>query len=774
MTEHILVGIVSVIVLGTGAQFLASRIRVPAILLLLVVGFLAGPVTHFLEPSSLQGDWVFAFVSISIGIILFEGGLSLKISELREVGKSVFRLITVGVLITWFLAGLSAYYIAGFSPLLSVLLGAILTVTGPTVVIPLLRYVRPNGRVGTIAKWEGITIDPVGAILAVLVLEVILVISGSAAESLSHAISEAFLALFKELVVGIGVSVTFSALMVVMLRRHLIPDYLLNAYALSVVCCAFLLSNIIQEESGLLTTTLMGILMANQRYVSVQRIIKFKEDLQVLLISTLFILLSARLELSVLQYFDTRAFVFLAVVIIVIRPVAVYISTLGTRLTGSEKAFLAWLAPRGIVAAAVASLFAFRLESVFPDEVGRLVPVVFLIIVGTVTVYGLTLSPLARYLKLAQPSPQGVLFLGAHNWGLEVASALHSLGFKVLVVDTNADNILRAKRRDLPAERGNALLESFTDELELGGIGRLIAWTPNDEVNSLGALHFAEMFESSEVYQLAAEESKGQDHEALLPVHLRGRPLFGDGISYKGLTALYNDGARVKVTTLTEDKKYTDIIRPTSDFGAIPLFLVKGKDQLIVYANGNAFAPESGDKLIYFSPLVEDALKPEEPESYRALIRDAHFIDLKEPQNFEQLVDLVGKKMAADFDIPAALISRGFISGAQHGIIPVSQGVAMPHLRVPNKEEAGLVIIRCTEGLVVDAARFYIEVDKEKEEPSFARVFAFLFLISPEDNPGLHLRTLACLAWCFDQPGFIDHWKEAEDDGAIKQLLLVD
>ena len=257
MTEHILIGIVSVIVLGIGAQWLAWRIRVPSILLLLIFGFVAGPVTGLLPPASLQGDWLFAFVSLSIGIILFEGGLSLRISELREVGKAVLNLITIGVLVTWALAGLAAYFVAGFNVGLSIQIGAILTVTGPTVVIPLLRHVRPTGRVGAIAKWEGITVDPVGAILAVLVLETILVLNQTPtavgeASSFGNAVLHAVEGLLLTISISVGISVIGAAFLILVLYRRLVPDYLQSSVALMTVVGTFALSNVLQEESGLL------------------------------------------------------------------------------------------------------------------------------------------------------------------------------------------------------------------------------------------------------------------------------------------------------------------------------------------------------------------------------------------------------------------------------------------------------------------------------------------------------------------------------------------
>ena len=379
MPESILLDITIVIVLGVGAQWAAWRFRLPSILLLLLVGFLAGPVLGFLSPQSLQGDWLFAFVSLSIGIILFEGGLSLRLSELREVGGTVLNLTTIGALITWGLGAAGLHYILEYNVPLSILIGAILIVTGPTVVIPLLRHVQPKGRVGTVAKWEGITIDPVGAILAVLVLETLLLLNDpSRAEAgVNAAVEHVAIGLGLEIFVALGISVAATMLLVFVLRQRMVPDFLRNAVTLMVVVAAFVVSNVLQHESGLLTTTLMGIAVANQPFVSVQHIVEFKENLQVLLIGSLFVLLSARLELSALEYIDLRVLIFLGLLIFIVRPVAVFVSAVRSNLDWEEKAFLSWMAPRGVVAAAVASLFAFQLRPVYPEAVEGMVPVVF-------------------------------------------------------------------------------------------------------------------------------------------------------------------------------------------------------------------------------------------------------------------------------------------------------------------------------------------------------------------------------------------------------------
>ena len=607
MPETILLDITVVVLLGIGAQWMAWRFQLPSILLLLVVGFLAGPVLGVLDPQALQGDWLFAFVSLSIGIILFEGGLSLRLSELREVGSAVRNLITIGVLITWGIGAAAAHYILGFNVELAVLIGAILTVTGPTVVVPLLRHVRPKGRVSTIAKWEGITIDPVGAILAVLTLETLLLLNDPREAGASAAAEHVAVGLGLEIFVALGVSVAATMLLVFILRRRMVPDFLRNSVTLMVVIVAFVVSNVLQHESGLLTTTLMGIALANQPYVSVQRIIEFKENLQVLLIGSLFVLLSARLELTALNYIDTSVLVFLAILVVLVRPLAVLVSTLGTQLEWEEKAFLSWLGPRGIVAAAVASLFAYQLRPVYPDAIDGMVPVVFAIIVGTVAIYGLTAAPLAQWLDLADPNPEGLLFVGAAPWVRTLAGRVQELGFPVSLIDNNPNHVERARKEGLDARQANALSETVLDEVDLSGIGRLLLTIPNDEVASLAALHFSEVFDSTDIYQLASGPDSRGGEENVMPDHLRGRPLFGEATHYQSLEAHVERGDSVKVLKLAdgfsgeeqqEYYTYDDLATQYDEYTIVPLFILGADDSLEVVSEMSQFSLRPDDRLM--------------------------------------------------------------------------------------------------------------------------------------------------------------------------------
>lgn len=591
MSEHVLFELGAIVLLGILSQWVAWRLRFPSIFLLLIVGFVAGPVTGLIDPDSLMGDMLLPFVSLSVAIILFEGGLTLNIKELREIGGVVLSLIILGVLLTWVIGTLTAYYLLDINLEVSILLAAILTVTGPTVIGPLLRQIRPAGKVNSILKWEGIVIDPIGALLAVLVFEGIL------ASGLQGATTAVLLSMGKTILFGTLSGAVFAFLLVLFLRKFWIPDFLQESMTLSMVVASFLVSDMLQPESGLFAATLMGIVMANQKYVSIKHILEFKENLRVLIISILFIILSARLNLAVFQDLSYHILILLVVLIFVARPLSVFLSSLFSKLSFKEKVFLSWMAPRGIVAAAVSSLFALRMREIGVDQAELLVPVTFIVIVGTVAVYGLTAGPLARALKLSQSNPQGILFLGAQPVILEIAKGVIEQGLKVVVVDRNRHAISEAHMKDIHAVYGNILSEQVLDEIPFEGIGKLMAVTPNEEANSLALFHFDEIFDREETYQISRKKYEEGDSRDLLPNHLKGRVLFGDEVDLPHLMSMYDDGAVVKATNLTKDFNY-ESFRNYYGEDMVPLFIITKEKRLLVNTSDKKFEPLPGHTII--------------------------------------------------------------------------------------------------------------------------------------------------------------------------------
>ncbi len=591
-SEQTLIELASIIVLGIFAQWLAWRIKFPSILFLLIFGFIAGPVSGFLHPDRLMGNLLFPVVSISVAVILFEGGMTLRIGELRDIGKVVLSLITLGALVTWVFTAASAYYLLKLNLQLSVLIGAILVVTGPTVVGPLLRFIRPEKKVGSILNWEGIVIDPIGALLAVLVFEAIS--AGQFREMGSFVI----LGIVKTIFFGGLIGYLMARFLVLFLKRFWIPDFLQETVALVLVITAFLVSNYFQAESGLLAVTIMGLALDNQKQVSIKHIVQFKENLRVLIISSLFILLAARLQFSDFTRFTVSSVIFIAVLIFGVRPLSIWVATLGSDLKWREKLFISWVAPRGIVAAAIASIFGLELSAIAFPQAEYLSPLVFLVIVSTVAVYGLTAAPVARWLKLAQSNPQGIFIMGAHSWACEIAKVLLDKNFKVALIDTNRVKISKARLEGIPAYHGNVLAEHTLDEIDLDGIGRFFALTSNDEANSLAALNFSELFESQEVYQLAPSGlKKGEESDKSSPKYLRGRTLFGDGLNYNYLNNRFMTGWTIKSTKLSEEFDYSTFQTHYND-SAIPLFLVTENEQLLVFTADEKQEPKAGQTII--------------------------------------------------------------------------------------------------------------------------------------------------------------------------------
>ncbi len=590
MSESQLIILASIVILGMGAQWLAWRLHFPSIVFLLLFGFIAGPLTGFLHPEEVMGDVLTPFVSISVAIILFEGGLSLRIKELKKSGGIIFRLLSIGMLTTWLITSAAAYFILKLHWELSLLLGAILVVTGPTVIGPLLRHIRPNGKVGDILKWEGIVIDPIGAAFAVLVFDAILVGEAKVAGVMF------VLTILKTLLIGCITGFAFAWLLVFFIKKFWIPDFLQETVTLSIVIASFVIADSIQHESGLFAATVMGLVLVNQKYVNIRHIVEFKENLRVLIISILFVVLSARLNINDFENISGYSLLFLAILIIIARPLSVFLSTIKSDINIREKLFLSWMAPRGIVAAAVASIFAIRLSDINLPQSEMLVPITFIVIVGTVVIYGITSPLIAQWLKVSQSNPQGTLIVGAHPWAIEIAKVLQDNGFKTALIDTNRRFIKKANMAGLKAYHGSVFSKKIRDAVDLNGIGKLLALTPNDEANSLAALHFSEVFDREELYQLPPTADNNTSEEAYSEQHLRGRFLFGKQVTFSYINERFTAGDTIKSTKITEEFTYKDFL---SRYGkdAIPLFIIKD-NKLFVYNTDINFEAKPESQII--------------------------------------------------------------------------------------------------------------------------------------------------------------------------------
>ncbi len=584
MNEHIMITLASIGLVGSFIQWFSWWVKLPAILFLLLAGIIMGPLTGWLNPDELFGPLLFPMVSLAVAVILFEGSLTLHFYEIKGVAKVVRRLVTVGLAVTWVIIAVATHYLIGFGWDLSFLFGALVVVTGPTVVVPMLRTVRLNRTVASILKWEGIVIDPLGALFAVLVYDFI--ISSQAGDgSLAHILTS-----FAS-IIGAGVFFGLAAgqFLAVVLRKHWLPEFLHNVFTLTLVFGVFAFSNALVEESGLLAVTLMGMWLANKKDLPMEEILDFKESLSILLISGLFILLAARIDLTQLQQLGWKAVALFLVIQLLARPAKVAVSTIGSSLSPQERAILAWIAPRGIVAAAVSALFALRLEQAGYEQAPLLVSLTFMVIIGTVVLQSATARPLARWLGVADPEPRGVLINSANPVARAIAKALDEQGFETVLADGHWPYIRQARMEGLKTFYGNPVSDHADRHLDLVGIGRMLGLSTNNDLNALSALKYQGEFGRKNVYTLALPEEqrkKGSKHG--IAHDKRGLPLFGEDMTYAKLAGLLAKGAEIRATPLTE--AFTvDHFLEQYDGKAIPLFAVspKGK-RLEVFSSPEA------------------------------------------------------------------------------------------------------------------------------------------------------------------------------------------
>jgi NhaP-type Na+/H+ or K+/H+ antiporter len=607
LTWDPLLQVAIIIVLGVAAQWLAARLRLPSILLLLLFGFLGGPVTGVLTLPADPGhaEVLFPIISIAVALILYEGGLTLKLAEIRRTGRVVRALCSVGALVTWVISLLAAHWIFALDLRVATLLGAILVVTGPTVIGPLLSEIRPSGPVGPILKWEGIIIDPIGALLAVLVFEVLPLTEP--ARAFVHVLRQLGLTLL----VGGGLGVATAYALAFVLRRYWVPDFLQSAVSLMLVVAIFAIANTAQHESGLLAVTVMGIVLANQRLADLRHIVEFKENLRVLLLAGLFIVLAARLQPADLRHVLVPGSAFVLVLVLLARPLSVLAATAGAGLAFRERAFLMCVAPRGIVAAAVASVFAERLAAAGVAQARLLVPIIFLVIIGTVLIYGLGAPLVAHQLGVAARNPQGLLIIGAQAWTRALARVLRARGVPVLLVDNNRHKVAAARDEGLPTYAGSILAEYAPSEIDLGGLGRLLAVTPNDWVNALAVQRFTRVFGAAECYQLPPrEEDSAGEHR-----HLHGRWLFGRECTYAELARRFGENGRIAELRVAAGQTWDELVQA---HGArlVPLCVLKGGGRLAIVAADKVLELEAGQAVIALMP--QELVQPEESLEQRA------------------------------------------------------------------------------------------------------------------------------------------------------------
>ncbi len=604
-----MVELAGIIILGILAQWFAWKFKIPAILPLILIGLFVGPIaaeflssdgSKWIEPiwngekGLFPGDGLFYFVSLAISIILFEGGLTLKKSEITTVGPVITKLITLGSAVTFVVSGIVTHYLLGLGWEISLLFSALIIVTGPTVISPILRNIPLKKDVAAVLKWEGILIDPIGALAAVLVFEFISVGGGSGFTK------TALIEFGKILLFGLTFGFTFAHGLIFIINKKLVPHYLLNVVSLSLVLFVFVLSDLFAHESGLLSVVVMGMVIANSNLKSLDELLYFKESLSVLLISILFILLAANMNISELMLiFNWKALALFAIVILVVRPLSVFLSTHNSTLKLNEKLFISWVGPRGIVAAGIASLFGTKLMKQGVAGAEYITPLVFMIVLGTVLLNATTARMFAKVVGVFLKSSESIAIIGASDAARVIAKYLMNNGRRVVLLDQNKSYIEKARKNGIEAFDIDIYNDSLDDNAELNDVGYLIAMTGSDEVNKYAINQFSEIYGEKGNYRLASlneVKNKISENEDVL---------FTPNDDYINLNESARDYPNVNEVAVSSKEDFQNKLELINkELKSIPLF-VKKNNTIEVIPELNVASINGDNSIIYLGKKIE-------------------------------------------------------------------------------------------------------------------------------------------------------------------------
>lgn len=602
---HAATVVLIILAAGLASQWLAALLRLPGIVILIAAGIMLGPVTGILELKTSSSELT-ELIGLGVAIILFEGGLDLRLGELKKAGRGVGRLVFFGVPITWALTAVAAHYVVGLSWAVSLVLGAILVVTGPTVIQPILRYARLNDESSSLLKWEGIVNDPIGVLLAVLTFQYFTIDGDGVAATL----------------LGLGIAIVTALvlggaggwLVGRLYQRGGVPEHLKPPLLMVIVLLVYQASNQFQHEAGLLSVTLMGTVLGNTKLAGRDDLQRFKENLTVVLVAVLFIVITARLEFSQLELLDWRALALVALVMFVIRPAAVLLATIGAKMRQADRWLVAWIAPRGIVAAATAGLFGPAMREAGYADAGVLLPLVFAVIIATVLAHGLTLGAVGRRLGLAAPDDNGVLIVGASPWTLELARALKKLEIEVLMVDGVYQRLKDARMEGIDIYYGEILSEHAEHTLETHHLGHLLCATPNDFYNALVCNALGPEFGRHRSFQLPTSEAASKE-ERRLTTDQRGHLAFGEQGDYDWLQRKIEEGWTIRGRKLTGERSLESFTAALGEPGRdwLPIGAVSPGGRPRLYSAELPFEPEEGWTVLYFAPARDSSAETDQP-----------------------------------------------------------------------------------------------------------------------------------------------------------------
>jgi NhaP-type Na+/H+ or K+/H+ antiporter len=597
MTEQALLQILVVIFfVGILIQWVAWKFKFPGVVFLLAAGVILGPVLGHIPSTLASGHTVHALLKLALAIILFEGGLQLKFHELKNSGKIVKKMILLGASLHFAFLYFCNSVVLDLGPALSLIFASILIVTGPTVILPLLRQSRIPKRISSGLKWEAIIVDPIGAILTVLFFEYFTLYHEN-----NSGLSYFLLAITKSIILAGGLGAAAGYFVKELEKRSQIPEHLKSPLVLTLVFVIYLLSDYVQTEAGLIATTVFGVILGNSKTPISQDLHKFKEPLTVILISLIFIVLAATLNLRDLaNIFSSTNLLYLFLIIFIARPLAMYLALLGTGLRHRERLFLGWIGPRGVVAAAVVEVFAPKLMGQGYEQAGQLVPLIFAVIILTVIFHGFSLNPLARIFELNVQKKSGVLIVGANSWSHSFAQALIQEKLPVLVADNNWHSIQKSKMLSIPSFYGEVLANNSEELLDLTDISMVVATTENDSYNALVCKHFSSHIGRENVYQLPLHNFEMIKDKGLKS-YLRGNVIISTNDIYEELEKNYYRGWTFKHTKLTEEFSL-DNFESYKDTTTKLVALIRGEKDLIFNTVDIELKPRKGDTLISYGP----------------------------------------------------------------------------------------------------------------------------------------------------------------------------
>ena len=599
-----------IVILGILAQWVAWKLKIPAILPLLLIGLFVGPVstllsedgTKWLEPiwngeeGLFPGESLFFFVSLAISVILFEGGLTLRRNDVLNIGPVIMKLISIAVVITFVGAGLAAHFIFDLSWQISFLFASLVIVTGPTVIAPILRHIPLKKDISSILRWEGILIDPIGALVAVLVFEFIRI------EDANSFTTTALMEFGKIILFGFTFGFAFAHGLVLLIKKGVIPHYLLNVFTLATVIGVFVLADTFAHESGLLAVVVMGMVMGNINLPNLKELLYFKESLSILLVSILFILLAANIELEeILLVLNQKALLLFVIVVFGLRPLGVFLSSIGSGLNIKEKLFISWVGPRGIVAAGIASLLGLKLERLNIEGAEYITPLVFLIVLGTVILNATTARWIARLLGVFLKDSRGILIIGASSASRLIAAYLKKNDRHVVLIDSNPDNIQIAREMGLEAIEESIYADELENNIELNDMGFLLALTANSDINKTAIHKFGKQYGENGSFRLISHEEKEE------PGNRPQEGLFSPSDDYISLEEVSRNYPAIKEVRLRSQEHYQDLLEIfLRESGNIPLFIKHkdGKIDIIPLENSKVEVSE-GDQLVYMGKSID-------------------------------------------------------------------------------------------------------------------------------------------------------------------------